>query len=184
YCHGFELRGRPTVVLGRGEAGAEFAGLITGWTDQVTLLTDGPSGLSGDDRAALTGRGVALYEGPIDRLDVDGRDLRSVVFAGGARLVATALYLRPPQRLRGPLAAALGLELTEDGLVRTTEPGQTSVPVVWACGDMVSPRQAVAMASGSGMGVAAMLNHDLVAAGHGFVETGKGTRVTECALRQ
>ncbi|HEX8386619.1 MAG TPA: NAD(P)/FAD-dependent oxidoreductase [Rubricoccaceae bacterium] len=169
YCHGFELRRRPTVVLGRGGAGAEFAGLITGWTDHVTLLTDGPADLSEDDRAALAERGVGLHEGRVGRLDVDGRDLRAVVFAGGERLEATALYVRPPQRLRGPLIAALGLELTEDGLVRTTEPGQTSVPVVWACGDMVSPRQAVAMASGSGMGVAAMLNHDLVASGHGYV---------------
>ncbi|HEX8384731.1 MAG TPA: NAD(P)/FAD-dependent oxidoreductase [Rubricoccaceae bacterium] len=169
YCHGFELRGRPTVVLGRGGAGAEFAGLITGWTDHVTLLTDGPADLAEDHRAALAELGVDVHEGRVGRLDVDGRDLRAVLFAGGERMSATALYVRPPQHVRGPLVAALGLALTEDGLVRTTEPGQTSVPVVWACGDMVSPRQAVAMAAGSGMGVAAMLNHDLVASGYGFM---------------
>jgi hypothetical protein len=39
----------------------------------------------------------------------------AVVFADGERIDATAFYVRLPGRLRGPLVAAPGLDLTEDG---------------------------------------------------------------------
>lgn len=51
YCHGYELRGRPTAVLSRGEMAAEFARTLTGWTDRLTLVTDGPADLTGEQRA-------------------------------------------------------------------------------------------------------------------------------------
>lgn len=110
-----------------------------------------------------------MDERPVSALDVDGRDVRAVVFEDGARLDVTAVYVRPPQRLRGPLPAALGLDLTEAGLAQTDASGRTSVPTVWACGDMTTPMQAVQMVASAGFAAAAMLNHELIAAGHGYI---------------
>lgn len=165
YCHGFELRGRPTVVLARGDLGFEFARVVTGWTDQATLLTNGPSGLTDEQHEALAERGIDVRDDRIERLDVDGSSLRAVVFASGEQLAATALYLHPPFRLRGPLPAALGVNLTEAGFVTIDAIGKTNVANVWACGDMTTPMQAVQTAATSGFVAAAMINHDLIANG-------------------
>lgn len=168
YCHGHELRGRPTVVLGGGERGVHLAGLLLGWTDQVTLCTglpDGSDGVADDDRQRLADLGVTVDDRPVAALDVDGREVRAVVFEGGERLEATAVYVQPGQRPRGPLPDALGLERTELGHVRVDERMRTSVPGVWACGDTTTPMQAVQLAASSGFAAAAMINADLV--GHG-----------------
>lgn len=164
YCHGHELRGRPTAVLGTGEKGVHLAGLLLGWTDRVTLCTSG-TGLADDDRQRLDALGVAMDDRSVTALDVDGRAVRAVVFEDGGRLDATAVYVQPEQRPRGPLPDALGLERTELGHVWVDEFMRTSAPGVWACGDVTTPMQAVQMAASSGFAAAAFLNHDLVSDG-------------------
>ncbi|MEM1055398.1 MAG: NAD(P)/FAD-dependent oxidoreductase [Bacteroidota bacterium] len=164
YCHGYELRGRPTAVLGSGEMGTHLAGLLLGWTNQVTLCTSGAS-LSDDDRDHLARLGVGVDDRLVAALDVEGREVRAVVFEGGARLEATAVYVQPGQRPRGPLPDALGLARTEAGHVEVDEFMRTSAPGVWACGDMTTPMQAVQMAAAAGFTAAAFLNHDLISTG-------------------
>ncbi|MEM1116639.1 MAG: NAD(P)/FAD-dependent oxidoreductase, partial [Bacteroidota bacterium] len=164
YCHGHELRGRPTAVLGSGEMGAHLAGLLLGWTDRVTLCTGGAP-LDDGDRERLDRLGVAVDDRPVAALAVDGRDVRAVVFDDGKELDATAVYVQPDQRPRGPLPDALGLARTEAGHVEVDEFMRTSAPGVWACGDMTTPMQAVQMAASAGFSAAAFLNHDLVSSG-------------------
>jgi len=161
YCHGFELRGRPTVVLGTGEKGVHLSGLLLGWTDHVTLCCD-PDRLSGNEHQRLRDLGVAVDERPVAALEVEGRDVRTVVFEGGSQIDATAVYIQPGQRPRGPLPDALRLERTEDGHVRVDEFMCTSAPGVSACGDVTSPMQAVQLAASSGFTAAAFLNNDLI----------------------
>ena len=173
YCHGHELRGCPTVVLARGPRAVHLAGLLRGWTDRITVVPDDPDGLAADERAAIEATGATVHDGRVARLDVNGRDVRAVVFETGERLDATAVYVAPPQHLRGALPATLGLALTEanpatftpPGLVAVDTMGRTSVAGVWACGDMAAPMQSVTMAVASGSMAAAWLNHDLIAAG-------------------
>jgi len=167
YCHGRELRGRPTAVLGAGDKGVHLAGLLLGWTDRVTLCTSGEA-IDDEARERLGSLGVAVDDRPVAALDVDGRDVRAVVFEDGDRLDVTAVYVQPGQRLRGPLPDALGLETTDHGHVRVDEFQQTSAPNVSACGDIVTPMQAVQMAASSGFMAAAFLNHALVEAGSRF----------------
>lgn len=164
YCHGYELRGRPTAVLGSGEKGVHLASLLLGWTDHVTLCC-GSDGVSDEEHSRLAELGVAVDVRPVSALDVDGRAVRAVVFEDQGRLAATAVYTQPEQHPRGPLPDALGLERTELGHVRVDEFMRTSVAGVWACGDVTTPMQAVQMAASSGFAAAAFLNHDLVANG-------------------
>ena len=165
YCHGHELRGRPTAILARGDRALHLARMLPGWTDRLTVFSDGPHDLAPDALAELAAAGIAVREDRVARLDMDGRDLRAVVLASGERVDATALYLGPPQHLRGPLPAALALALTEAGLAQADGTGRTSVPNVWACGDMVAAMQSVAGAVASASVTAAVLNVDLITTG-------------------
>ncbi|NBC87315.1 MAG: FAD-dependent oxidoreductase [Bacteroidetes bacterium] len=167
YCHGFELRERPTAVLDAGEKGVHLSGLLLGWTDHVTLCC-GPDRLSGDERQRLTGLGVDIDERPVAALGVEGRDVRTVVFEDDSQIDATAVYIQPDQRPRGPLPDALGLEHTELGHVRVDEFMRTSAPGVSACGDVTSPMQAVQIAASSGFTAAAFLNNDLIDQGRTY----------------
>ncbi|MEM8601700.1 MAG: NAD(P)/FAD-dependent oxidoreductase [Bacteroidota bacterium] len=174
YCHGHELRGRPTAVLATGEASVHLAELLLGWTARVTLcagLPGVPQRILEDAQQKLGAIAVVVDDRPVAALDVTGRAVRSVVFEGGERLRATAVYVQPPQRPRGPLPDALGLTRTETGHIEVDETYRTSAPSVWACGDMTTPMQAVQMAATSGFAAAAFLNHDLVQSGTRYAPT-------------
>ena len=164
YCHGWEVGGRPLAAYARGEDALHLVPLLRGWTDDLVLFTDGPSGLSDDDRQRIERNGVAVREERVARLDgADGR-LEAVVLDGGLEVPRAGLFLRPGQELRSDLPHRLGCPLTADGRVAADAVGRTAVPGVFVAGDAGPAMQSVATAAASGTTAGAMLNHDLLAA--------------------
>jgi thioredoxin reductase len=165
YCHGWEVRDRRLAVLGA-MAAAHRALLLRGWSEDVVLLTDGPSELAPDERAALERAGVPIDERPV--AGVRGRDtLEAVVFADGGTLARDGLLVPAPLRQRSALAAELGAELTERGTVDVDFVGQTTVPGLYAAGDISAAMQQVGGAIADGSRAAAAINDSLIAEEYG-----------------
>ena len=68
----------------------------------------------------------------------------------GSEIACDAVLVHAPLRQRGRLAADLGLELTDAGFVAVDAEMHTSVPGVYAAGDIAVAPQQVAVAIGSG----------------------------------
>jgi thioredoxin reductase len=158
YCHGWEVRGEPLALYADGEMAVEFAALLKGWSDDLAICTDGPSTISPEDRARLAANGIAIHEEPIERLEGRDGNLERIVFTGGKSIERRALFIRPPQRQRSALAARLGCEFTDAGHVKVDATMQTTVPGVYAAGDMAMPMQQVVMAAGAGSQAGAAIN--------------------------
>jgi thioredoxin reductase len=165
YCHGWEVRDRALGVLGNLHA-AYRALLLRGWSDDVVLLTDGPAELEADERTTLERAGVPVDERPV--VGVRGRKgaLEAVVFADGDELPRDSLLVAAPLRQRSSLAADLGAELTERGTVDVDAFGQTTVPGLYAAGDVSAAMQQVAGAIADGSRAAAAINDNLLAEQH------------------
>ena len=161
YCHGWEVRDRRLAVLGDAHTGPELAQLVRGWSRDLMLCTDGAV-LADEDRARLARAGVGVREARLVALE-GGDALERLVFADGSRIERDALFVRPPQRVRGAVAAALGCALTEDGLLRVGDDWQTTVPGVYAAGDAASRMQQVVIAAASGTAAAIHLNRAFLA---------------------
>jgi thioredoxin reductase len=193
YCHGWEVRDRPVAIYARGAVGLEFATMVRQWSRDLVLLTDGPHGLDEVQRGRLEALGVGVREERIERIegarpveggeslqgpagqgqgqghDSDGATLR-VHLAGGETLAREGLFVRPAQRQRAELAAALGCEMVTMGV----EPAavhlikcdpltrETSVPGVYGAGDAGSPMQSAVVAAAAGAQAAYAANHALV----------------------
>lgn len=132
YCHGWEVRDRELGILGNGEGGFELCKLAHGWSHRLTLLTDGPAEV---DRAALYQMDIPLREKRIAHIEGEA----TVVFRDGEKQHFDALFLRPIRRQRSELPAKLGCAMSEAGIVEVDSTGQTSVPGVYAAGDMIEP---------------------------------------------
>jgi thioredoxin reductase len=162
YCHGWEVRDQPLAVYADGEIAMHLAPLLRGWSRDLALLTDGPSELGGEERERLARLGIALREERIARLEADDHGLARVVFEEAEPLPRTALFVRTTQRPRSELAQRLGCTLVEDGmnagLIEVDDTKQTSVPGVYAAGDVTTPLQQVIVAAASGATVGAMVN--------------------------
>ncbi|HEX8506925.1 MAG TPA: hypothetical protein VF630_16285 [Hymenobacter sp.] len=73
------------------------------------------------------------------------------------------MFVRPVQRQRSDLAAQLGCAFAPDGVyAQASEAGLTSVPNVYAVGDMTGPLQQAILAAASGTRAAAALNNHLI----------------------
>ncbi|HLA63870.1 MAG TPA: NAD(P)/FAD-dependent oxidoreductase [Rhodothermales bacterium] len=163
YCHGWEVAGQPLAIYARGETALHFAQLIRGWTDDLILITDGPSGLSAEDRAKVERNGIVVREERVERLVGTGGRLEAVVFAGGEAIPRAGLFLRPEQELRSDLPHRLACPLSADGRVQADAAGKTPVPGVFVAGDVGPGWQSVPSAIASGALAGAMLNAELLA---------------------
>ncbi|HVU84549.1 MAG TPA: NAD(P)/FAD-dependent oxidoreductase, partial [Puia sp.] len=77
YCHGYEARGETTGILGNGEYAFEFSMLISNWTKDLTLLTNGASSLTAEQAEKLEKRGIRVVEKEIERLEHAGGCLQN-----------------------------------------------------------------------------------------------------------
>jgi thioredoxin reductase len=167
YCHGWEVRDGALAVLGNAAA-AHRALLLRGWSADVVLLTDGPAELDGDERGQLERAGVPVVERRVAGVRARGAELDAVLFADGGELPRDGLLVHAPPRQRSSLVSDLGAELTERGTVDVDAFGQTTVPRLYAAGDVCSPMPQVAGAIADGSRAAAVINGDLVAEEHGM----------------
>jgi thioredoxin reductase len=175
FCHGYESRGKRLAVLG-----AEVPQVMLGvyladrYSDDVVVCTGGPHDLPAQVTDLLAARGIGLRTEPVTRLDGDLGAL-TVHLEGAAPLEREALFHRAPTRQHAMLAADLGCELLPDGCVRVDEFQRTSVPGVYAAGDMARlaalPDALTLVAAGAADGVraAVWLEQEQFRAGLGLV---------------
>lgn len=148
YCHGYELGGGRIGVIATGPMSIHQAQFLTEWGD-ITLLVNNATPLGVDALSSLKRRGVAIEEALIDGLEghaeVRMADGRLLSFAG----LFTAARCIPSHSLAEAMGCAI--EETPMGLqVRTDAENKTSVPGVFACGDVARVPHSVSIAVGNG----------------------------------
>jgi thioredoxin reductase len=168
FCHGWEVRDRPLGVLDRGPSGMRRALLLRVWSDDVTLFANGVAELEADDVERLRAAGVAIEERRVDELRGPGGTLRAIGFADGGERRVEALLVPVTLHQRSSLAEQLGAAVAEPGAVAVdaveVDPAfHTSVPGLWAAGDVTPKIPSVANAVSAGSTAAAMIVHDLAA---------------------
>ncbi|AKU92628.1 NAD(P)/FAD-dependent oxidoreductase [Vulgatibacter incomptus] len=164
YCHGWEVQDRRWGILALA-AGAShlvpFALQARGWSRDVTVFTDGSFDVAPDVRAQLEAAGIRLETAPVSRLVARDNRLEAVELSSGAAVPCDVLFAHPPQR-QVELVRALGVELDDDGYVRVDPmKRETSVPGVYAAGDLTTRMQAAIFAANAGTHAAAMINLEL-----------------------
>lgn len=158
HCHGWEVRDQPLVQLGmRGlpDRSVARALLLSRWSSQVTLCTDGDH-LTEDQRANLSKAGVAVRTEKVDAVDEF-----QVRLSTGETLAPRAVFVVVRQHQQSDLAEHLGCRIV-DGAVATDESGRTSMPGIWAVGTTAIPALFAIGAAGHASTAAIALHADLL----------------------
>ena len=158
YCDGWENRDRAMAFYGPDESAPMMAmhlgPLLRNLSADLIMLTNGPSALGDSERARLAELGVTVDERPITRLVSRDGELQAIEMTDGSRVEREALFFAPAPRPNSALAASLGCELTNEppivGLLRVDGLGQTTVPGVYAAGDITTPMSQIATAVSTG----------------------------------
>ncbi|MFF2569701.1 NAD(P)/FAD-dependent oxidoreductase [Streptomyces sp. NPDC058084] len=161
YCHGYEVRDRPIVVLGVHPASPGQALLLRQWSPHVVYVPHSRP-LTDEERERMDARGVEVVEGPVSTLlSKDGR-LHAVELADGATIDCAGVFLFPRMTPNDGAFDGLGCAKDEQGWLVTDRAGRTSRPGLWAVGNVVDSRAQAVTAAGMGAAAAFALNHDLV----------------------
>lgn len=153
-CDGFESRDQRIAVIGHGARGlAEAVFIARTYSDDVSLLSLGERlQLSSDELERVRHHRIRLVEDAIAQLDVrDGR-IAALRTGGGAELRFDLLYSALGLHYRTGLATSLGARLDGAGALTVDEHGGTSVPGLYAAGDIVRGLDQIVV----GMGQAAV----------------------------
>jgi thioredoxin reductase len=161
YCDGWEIRDRPVAIYGKRQRGFEMSRALTAWTNDIVLCTDGPSGLSRAKVQQLERNGIRLRTERIARLRGEGGQLESIVFRDGGELPRSALFFDTPIHEQSDLAQLLGCEFTRSGGIKCGEYEATSVPGVFAAGNIIRDVQLVIVAAAEGTRAAFGINRAL-----------------------
>lgn len=161
YCDGWEHADQRAAVYGTGNAAHHMALTLQPWTREVTVLTGGPHHFTPEQAQDFALLGVTVIQTPLARLDGPGDRLACVYFEDGSALELDVMVLSPPQEPASDLGQQLGCE--HDGpYIKVDETGETSVPGVYAAGDLTGPPQYVVAAASKGTLAAICLNTALI----------------------
>src|SRR3954447_5879363 len=159
YCDGFEHRDERLAILAAGARGEHLAILLRQWSDDVSLISNGPHGLDADQLARLQALGIPIIETPVVALDSDeGGRLRRLRLDDGEALDRDALFFYVGWQLRNDVARTLGCRLHEDGAIGVGASQATTVDRVSAVGNCADPRALVPAAAGAGATAAVAMN--------------------------
>lgn len=150
-CDGYEAADADVVVFGWSEDVTGFALTLLGWARSVTVVTDGRA-FEGDAGRAqqLAEAGVPVLEDDAVELLGERGAMRGVRLRDGDVLPCGFAFFSIDHQPRTELARQLGCRLTEEGYVEVDHEAATSVPGVYAAGDVTPGLHLVQVAAAKG----------------------------------
>lgn len=148
-CDGYEVMGQNIGVIGSGDHLKKEVLFLRTYTPHITALTLGrPPGLSEDEHAELTAAGVEVVTDPVREVMRSGGRIAALTLHDGRRLEFDTLYSALGAQIRSELALGLGARHDGNQCLWTDSRQQTSVPGVYAAGDVVSSLNQISVAYG------------------------------------
>lgn len=152
-CDGYEVTDKKVAVIGTGEHGTAEAQFIRTYTADVTLISpEGDHDLDEECSAKLDGAGIRRVAGPCGGYAIENGTLAFDTAEG--RMNFDSVYPALGSAIRSGLAETLGAKLTDTGCIVTDDHMHTSVPGLFAAGDVVKGLDQISHAMGQA-GVAA-----------------------------
>ncbi|WP_237682742.1 NAD(P)/FAD-dependent oxidoreductase [Sphingobacterium sp. B16(2022)] len=162
YCHGYEVRQAKTGILANGDSAYETAKLISNWTNDLTIFTNGQSKLTIGQVSELKQKGILIIEKEISSIIHHKGHIDYLVFNDNSIEKIEALYARVPFKQHSNILQELGCEMNEQGFVKVDQFQKTSIPDIYACGDNTTFLRSVAQAVYTGSVAGASANLEMI----------------------
>jgi thioredoxin reductase len=162
-CDGYEQNDRRLALIGETSDLASRALLISQWSADLTVFTNGAKTVGPAQEALLAGRGVRVERRPVADVVGEGLTVTGVLLEDGETIPIDGGFVRPRWHAQVDFAAQLDLAVDGWGLLITDADGRTNVTNLYAAGDCTAPGpQQLIVAAGMGARVAATINRDMI----------------------
>lgn len=160
-CDGYEVTDKRVGVIGDDSHGVAEAVFLRGYTADVTLVAPDTEHrkLDAQDWDRLDEFGIAAVDGQVTDVRLE-QDNIVLVTAGGEHRFGS-VYPALGSDVHSSLADMIGVALAEDGCIKVDAHQRTSVPGVYAAGDVVKGLDQISHAMGEGGVAATTIRNDL-----------------------
>lgn len=162
YCDGYEFSGKRFCAFGRGDTGRQLALELLGWTNTISLITNGPSELEANAAEQLTKCGIKIIETPIARLTGTAGMLSAIEFKDGSSEQVDVMFFKTERYQKSLLAEKIGCDMDDRGLYDAQKFESTNIPGLFVAGDACHSLHMVAVAAASGCEAAFAINTQLL----------------------
>lgn len=158
-CDGYEAIDKAVAVIGQDDKGAREAAFLRTYSDRVALIHVGPAEAL-TRRADMARLGVEVIDAAIEDVALE-RDRVTALGWGGHRRAFDLIYSALGATPSNDLARALGARLGPDDRLVVDAHQQTSVPGLYAAGDVVRGLNQIAVAAAEAAVAAVALHNRL-----------------------
>ncbi|MTD71811.1 NAD(P)/FAD-dependent oxidoreductase [Flavobacterium sp. LC2016-13] len=162
YCHGYEVKKEKTAIIANGDIGFDFAKLISNWTKDLRLCTNGKSTLTLEQTEILKKHDVQIFEEEIDSFEHKEGYVKNIIFKNKEKVAVKAVYARPPFEQHCSLPVDLGCDINEQGLLKVDAMQKTNIAGIYGSGDCTTQMRSVAIAVSTGSFAGAVINKELI----------------------
>jgi thioredoxin reductase (NADPH) len=160
-CDGFEAMDRRIGVLGPLRNAVKKALFLRTFSRDIVLLPlDADIRLDKAQRASLREAGIAEPTEPVADLEADGERVRAVM-ASGAEVEMEILYPAMGADVRSELATSIGARCNDEGCLFADPHQLTSVPCLYAIGDITQELHQISVATGQAAVAATHIHNHL-----------------------
>ncbi|MFP3466411.1 NAD(P)/FAD-dependent oxidoreductase [Leifsonia sp. SIMBA_070] len=164
-CDAWDLRGKALALIGETPDIARRAVHLARWTDDLTVFTNAAPVVTEPEETALAALGIRVERGAVADLDGERGAVHSVLLQDGRSFPIDGGFVRPRWHVATDFLGGLHPHRSDDGFLVTDDGGRTSVPGLYAAGDVVAPGpQQMIIAAGNGARAAATIVDDLPSA--------------------
>ena len=161
-CDAYEVTGQRVGLIASGKCRVKEALLLRAYTADLTIITLGQElHLSTDERRQLEAASVRILEQPVKELSLDGDQIEAWHSEDCGGHEFDTVYTALGVRIRSELALGLGAEADKDGALIVNRHQRTSVPGLFAAGDVVRGLSQVRVATGQAAVAATTMNASL-----------------------
>ncbi len=162
-CDGPGVTGLRVGVIGWGRKIASFCMEMLTWTDQLTILTHGREPeMPGRARQALDRFGIPVLTKPIASIGGTEGIVDHVEFRDGSKEHVDALFFHIAYGPGCSIPADLGCRADEEAILEIDSEFQTTVPGVFAAGDITRGSKLAIRAAADGTRAAIGIFHSLL----------------------
>jgi thioredoxin reductase (NADPH) len=148
-CDGYETQGRRVAVLGKWEHGQREADFIAGFGNEVTWLSmETQRAIAQEEIARLKQRGVSIADQRPHRIRCTPDEGVVVELPDGPTLRFDVLYSALGLQHASRLATDVGAQAQQDGQLVVDEHLRTTVPDLYAVGDVAVGLNQIGVAAG------------------------------------
>lgn len=170
-CDGYDKRDQALAVIGEEPDLAERALLLSQWSDDLLVCTNGADSLTLLEEDALDARGITVDRRVIVEIEGGREGVTGIRFDDGEVVARDGGFVRPAWASELGYLAPLDPAFDSDGLLEADSHGRTTIAGLYVAGESTAPGpQQLIVAAGAGARTAATINRDLVGGLHDLAD--------------